>query len=460
MVINESIIMGDNEGTGAHNGASNAIKLGILLIILTVVIGGIVITLQPTENLPLNGGQDDDGGEQVVFSEGELFEDFENITDWRADGVGASQEADTSKVIQGNQSLKLTGTDGNIAFTTKTTNLDISEATNIIFWVYVHNKQSLNAIALYTSPTADWSSYFVRRIPYYTLAKGWNHIIIAKPQFSMVGEACWDSPIVLLRVRVRPNEGMNVSVSFDDCRHSYQARPKAIIAFDDGWSNILNAKPIMDENGQKGTVFVNPGLENGLSTAIYEGAGAYLTLTQLQMLYEAGWDISNHGYNHRDLSFLSMEELYYEVNAAYDWLVANGFVRSAHLFAYPYGGYNDTVIDVVREHHSLGRTIVSGNYQPHLSNFDCDIQYKLKTFIVINTMSVQDIKNRIDSAILQNGLVILSFHQIVDKNAIYETQYLTSQFEEVSDYLKSREADIDVITLSSLYELYNENRYN
>jgi len=46
----------------------------------------------------------------------------------------------------------------------------------------------------------------------------------------------------------------------------------------------------------------------------------------------------------------------------------------------------------------------------------------------------------------------------VDEDAIYETQYLTSQFEEVSDYLKSKEADIDVITLSTLYELYNESR--
>jgi hypothetical protein len=76
----------------------------------------------------------------------------------------------------------------------------------------------------------------------------------------------------------------------------------------------------------------------------------------------------------------------------------------------------------------------------------------------MNTTSVQAIKNRIDSTIIQNGLVILAFHQIVDEDGIYETQYLTSQFEEVSDYLKSREADIDVITLSSLNELYKESR--
>ena len=445
--------MSYNQRMGARNGISNVIKLGILLIVLTVVTGGIVITLQSAEKLPSNGKQND-GGEQVVFSKGELFEDFENITDWRADGVGVSQEADMSNVMQGNQSLKLTGTDGNIAFTTKTTNLNLSEATNVIFWVYVHNRTGLNAISLYISPTADWSSYFVHRIPLYVLVNRWNHIVIAKLQFSVVGEASWYSPMVLLRVRVEPNEGMNASVSFDDCRHSYQARPKAIIAFDDGWSNIVNTKPIMDENGQKGIVFVNPGTGGGLAIAGYEGESNYLALSELQVLYEAGWDISNHGYSHRDLSFLSMDELYYEVNAAYDWLVANGFVRSAHLFAYPYGGYNDTVIDVVREHHILGRTILSGNYQPHLSSFDYDIQYKLKTFIAINTTSVQAIKNRIDSAILQNGLIILTFHQIVKENAIYETQYLTSQFEEISNYLKSREADIDVITLSKLNDYY------
>ena len=448
MVTNESVTMGDNEGTNVGNGSSNTIKLGILLIVLAVVIGGIVITLPPVENLPLNGGQSDDV-EQVVFSEGELFEDFENITDWTVDGVGASQEADTSNVMQGTQSLKLTGTGGNVAFTTKPVNIDLSDATNIILWVYVHDKTTLNSADFYLSPTADWSAFFALEVPFYTLVEGWNRIVITKPQFIVVGGASWDAPIVLLRVRVQPKAGMDASVSFDDYRHSHQARPKAIIAFDDGWSNILNAKPIMDKNEQAGTVFAIPG---------YDEYGAYLTLSQLQMLYETGWDISNHGYSHRDLSRLSLEDLEYEVNAAYDWLVANGFVRSAHLFAYPYGSYNDNVIDVVRERHSLGRTVVSDTYQPHLSNFDYDIQYKLKAFIVINTTSVQAIKDRIDSAILQNGLVILTFHQIVDEEAIYETQYLTSQFEEVSDYLKSREADIDVITLSFLSELYHENR--
>jgi peptidoglycan/xylan/chitin deacetylase (PgdA/CDA1 family) len=221
------------------------------------------------------------------------------------------------------------------------------------------------------------------------------------------------------------------------------------MVFDDACDSVVNAKQIMDENGQAGTVFVIPS---------YVGSVGYLSLSQLQTFYDTGWDIGNHGYDHRDLSHLTQEELYYEVNAAHDWLVANGFARSAQLFAYPYGGYNDTVIDVVKESHNLGRTIVAGNYQPHLSNFDHDIQYKLKTFVVINATSVQAVKDRIDAAILQNGLVILSFHQIVNEDACYETQCLICDFKEISDYLKSKQADIDVVTLSELYELYTEKR--
>ena len=443
--------MSDNKETNVSNASSNAIKLGILLIVLAAVIGGIVITLPPVENLPSNGGQGDDV-EQVVFSEGELFEDFEHITDWRIDGVGASQEADTSNVMQGTQSLKLTGTDGNVAFTTKTVNIDLSDATNIIVWVYVHDKTTLNSVDFYLSPTTDWSAFFALEIQFHTLVEGWNHIVITKPQFIVVGGAAWDGPIVFLRVRVQSKVGMDTSISFDDYRHSYQARPKAIIAFDDGWSNILNAKPIMDKNEQVGCVLAIAAAGTGFTIPGYNISGDYLTLSQLQMLYEDGWDIGNHGYSHHNLSLLSPKDIAYEVNIAYYWLVANGFDRSAHIFAYPYGSYNDNIIEVVREQHSLGRTIVSDTYQPQLSNFDYDIQYKLKAFIVINTTPVQAIKDRIDLAILQNGLAILTFHQIVNENAIYETQYLTSQFEEVSDYLKSREADIDVITLSSLSE--------
>lgn len=436
-------------------GVSNIIKLGLLLIILAAVIGGIAINLSPAENVPLNRELDEDT-EPLVVIDGELFEDFEHITEWKVGSNGTSQEANTKNIIQGKQSLKLTGTNGNIAFTTKKVNLDLSNATNIIFWVYVHNKENLKEISLYLNPTTDWSSYFVCGIPPYTLVNGWNHIVIAKPQFSVIGEPSWDSQIVLLRVRLHPKEGMNASVSFDDFRHSYQARPKAVITFDDGWENILNAKPIMDKNKQAGTVFALAGAGAGFTISGYEGSGNYLTLNQLRILYNAGWDISNHGYNHRNLAFLSQEDLEYEVNASYDWLVANGFVESAYLFAYPYGSYNETVIDVVGEHNRIARTLVYGAYQPHLSKFDSKIQYKLKTFLVINTTSVQSIKNRIDSAILQNGLIVLTFHQIVNENANHETQYLTSQFEEVSNYLKSKEADIDVIALSRLYKLYDE----
>jgi len=443
-VLNGGYTLSNTAETTTSNRFSNTIKLGVLLIIAIVSINGIVVALSRDDNSPAYDGNDDT--QNYVLYEGEIFEDFENINDWTADGIGASQEADTSNVMQGNQSLKLTGTDRNIAFTTKTVNIDLSNATNIIFRVYVHDKTTLNSVDFYLSPTADWSTFFSRRIPAYALVNGWNHIVIAKPQFSVVGEASWDSPIVLLRARVQPNEGMDTSVSFDDYRHSYQARPKAIIAFDDACDSIVNAKQIMDENGQVGTVFVIPS---------YVGSCGYLTLSQLQMFYEAGWDVSNHGYNHLNLSRLSPTDLEYEVNTAHNWLVTNGFVRSANLFAYQYGSYNDNVISVVREQHSLGRTLVYNTYQPQISNFDYDSQYKLKTFLITNTTSVQDIKDRIDEAILQNGLVILTFHQIVNEDTCYDTQCLTCQFKEVSDYLKSREADIDVISLSSLYELYN-----
>ena len=188
-------------------GVYNIIKLGILLVIVIVGISGIVILLPREDNSLANNGKD--STQNYVFDEGELFEDFDNIHEWTADGIGASQETDTLNVMQGNQSLKLTGTDGNIVFTTKTVNINVSDATNIIFWLYVHDKTSLNDITLYLSPSDDWSTFFSRNIPAYTLVKEWNRIVITKPQFSVVGEASWDSPIVLLRVRVQPNEGMN-----------------------------------------------------------------------------------------------------------------------------------------------------------------------------------------------------------------------------------------------------------
>ncbi len=77
-------------------------------------------------------------------------------------------------------------------------------------------------------------------------------------------------------------------------------RPTVIITFDDGWYSVLqNAKPIMDNNSQKGVVFI---ITNQPELSWNGQPNNYMNVSQLQQLYGSGWDLSSHTYSHAVLT--------------------------------------------------------------------------------------------------------------------------------------------------------------
>lgn len=378
----------------------------------------------------------------LVENPGSLLEGFEVLGDWTIGGTGASQQVDSSYFMQGLQSLKVNATGGNGAYSTKTVNYSLASASNFVVWVYVHDLANLYNVTFYLSSTSNWSKYFIAMVSSLCLKSGWNRIILTKSQFTSSGGESWDNTMIRFRVRVNPNASVNASVSFDDFRHSMQARARCIITFDDGWESVyLKAKPIMDANSQRGVEFVITNLV---------GTSGRLNLSELNTLYSAGWDISNHTKDHINLTTLTESEVEAQVDDAYNWLRNNGFSRSAPIFTYPYGAYNDQVLAKVKVNHKLARSVILDAYQPNLEVLGYNIEHLLKITNVTNITSVASVQSRIDTAIEQKGLLILLFHQIVDSGASAETQYLTSDFQAISNYLKTKAADIDVVTLSDI----------
>ena len=196
--------------------------------------------------------------------------------------------------------------------------------------------------------------------------------------------------MIRMRVRCIASGTDDVSVIFDDFRKDYNAEPKVIITLDDGsGSNIDKAYPIMAGNGQAGVSFVVTSLID---------TGAYMTLANLETLQSAGWDVSNHTKTHLDLTSLSGAEMHTEIDDA-DLYLTN--FDSKRFFAYPGGKYNDTIIDyLAQEGFIFARTILYGEYQPHLDLVDNNIQYQVKSKVVINTTTVQSVKDRIDKRII------------------------------------------------------------
>jgi len=346
---------------------------------------------------------------------------------------------------EGINSLQINAVNGVYARITKTIDENFSNISNFVMWINIDDPSKFNSILMYLSSTSDYSKYFMSdTIHSSRFHTGWNRIVLNKRLFESINGESWNNQMIRLRFRIYPVTGENTSILFDDLRKGYIAKPKVLITFDDGYDDTYDkAYPILTANNQIATCFVNI---NTIDTS------EHLTLTEATALYNANWDISSHSKTHVDLTTLEEEELEEELFDSYDWLDTNGFDRSKYYLAYPYGFYNDLVLSKAKERYLMARSIISGDLQPHLT-LDNSSEYQIKVIGVYNTVSVNDVKTYIDNNIKQSGTLILMFHRIVDSGADEATEYLTADFQEISDYLETKvdAGALDVETFSSYY---------
>ena len=227
-------------------------------------------------------------------------------------------------------------------------------------------------------------------------------------------------------------------------------RPTVILTFDDGWLSVSErAYPIMHNNHQKGVAFVN-------IEPIIGGYTDYMKQPELNTLYGEGWDISSHTYSHKILNTINNATLNYELGAGKGWLDTNGYPRGSMFLSYPEGSYNPDVIAAAKSNHYLAaRTIkeTAAGY-PHYTLASPDV-FELTTYETIGGRDNDTtVINQINNTIAANGLLILSFHKIVDSlssGTARETEFKTSDFQNVSNYLRIRSLDVDVRTLSDYF---------
>lgn len=368
--------------------------------------------------------------------QGTLLDNFENLDNWRLSGSNASYIVeDTVNFKEGKQGLKLVTRNGDKVYTTRNVDRSFSNTKNFAFDVYVYDVKTLNYITLYLTSQKDWSKYFYYNIGSSRFINGWNHIVIRKSDIK--GEDDWNNKTTMLRLASYPIPGYNTNITIDNFRYNIHERAKIIFTFDDGTIGDLVAEPILTANNQKAVSFVAISWLNHTN---------FMTLDDLRRLQSLGWDISSHTMSHPNLTVLDDNNLTLELNNSYNWLVNNGFQKSAGYLAYPFGLYNDKVVEKVKQRYIFSRAVDNG-IQSHLANTLGDGLYKLKIMEARNITSVQSVKDRISSTIDQGQLIILLFHKIVS-NSPTKYEYLESDFKQISDYVKNRSSDIDVITFS------------
>ena len=159
-------------------------------------------------------------------------------------------------------------------------------------------------------------------------------------------------------------------------------KPKVILTFDDGWTSIYyKAFPILQANNQQGTLFI----VTNYTTSIDAGTDSewyYMNLSQLQTFYSRGWDVSSHTFSHAHLTTINSRDLQNELNSSMLWLNNNEFNRSSMFLAYPYGEYNNNVINAAKISGYVAARTVSDNLSHPQFTLSSRNVYELPTLTV------------------------------------------------------------------------------
>ena len=95
----------------------------------------------------------------------------------------------------------------------------------------------------------------------------------------------------------------------------------------------------------------------------------YMTIDQIKMMYKAGMHIGSHGFDHYWLDSLPFEEQEQEIIKSLEFLKQIGVDISNWTMCYPYGGYNQLTIDLLKKYNcKLALTVDLGIAEASVKN--------------------------------------------------------------------------------------------
>ena len=136
---------------------------------------------------------------------------------------------------------------------------------------------------------------------------------------------------------------------------------KVALTFDDGYADFYEyVRPLLHEFGVPATVFVPTNCLDDRGFTIDSGDASYLTGDQIARLVDDDLiTVGNHTMSHPRLSTLDRSTIENEVVGGKEQLEAN-LETTVERFCYPYGDYDERVVDVVRRSHRYAVTVDIG----------------------------------------------------------------------------------------------------
>lgn len=139
-------------------------------------------------------------------------------------------------------------------------------------------------------------------------------------------------------------------ISFEDAYNASKGKftvpeKPVIISFDDGYdTNYKYAFPIIKKYGVKTTIFVVVG-----TVGQVVGNNGHFTWEQAREMQKSGLvSIQSHTYSHSDLTTLDEFSLLREIRLS-KYLVEKNMGTDCDILAFPYGNYNQNVVNTAKE---------------------------------------------------------------------------------------------------------------
>lgn len=200
------------------------------------------------------------------------------------------------------------------------------------------------------------------------------HQVLETPDTYTVTPAQLESQLIWLR------DNGYVGITPSDLWAAYESgiplpERSVMLTIDDGWPSQATFVELVNHYGFRASYFLP--------------SYAHVTEEEIRAL-DASGEVCGHTVNHPNLEMLSYEEVYQEVYQNRIWL-ENIVGHSVTCFAYPFGGYNDTVIQAVRDAGMQmaflawgGLTAVDGTLNPMtIRRVNVNGAYPLEDFIAV-----------------------------------------------------------------------------
>jgi peptidoglycan/xylan/chitin deacetylase (PgdA/CDA1 family) len=398
--------------------------------------------------------------QNYIHNTGTILEDFSSIAAWTHIWPSGGIADNPIEYKTGTQSIKFTVTNGEVAAShaiSKTFEMDGPRLIHI--WFYLHTAASTFSYLLLrissVTNEADVGSknfYIVlnqNNAAFTRITEGWNHLVIHRGDWGITGGELWSNPMKWIRVSVASTSTNTVIASVDSLTYDVEKMARCMIVFDDGRASAYTeGYGYMSQKGIIGTCYINP-------PSI--GTSTYMTLANLTTLYNAGWAIGNHTYNHISLTSLGTQaEMEAEINNCTNWLIANGYPRATYHFAYPLSTYNSTALAALSAcGMHTGRIGITGHISTPGGN---QMLLKLRDSggaAAVKTLA--EMEAFIDRAINYDATIILLFHELVTTITQTGTQWLISDFHSLIDYIIARK--IQCTTIDEWYKGLTDPRY-